>query len=264
MLYWSFIFQLLIVSLTYGRYGIIASMLAVLLLMLWYKISLKFNLPTDRYSLIKWEDIPWLYDGIARMANRARISMPKIYIEDSPIPTAYSFRNAIVLSAGLFEVLDKDEILAVAAHEIGHIKNGDTFIFPLSKYAQYIMGALTIAILAGSTSQGIKIISALNFLIYYAGLRKFLRKREFLADSVALRIAEVPYALKEALEELKYYEAALKAKDIPLPTIKPQVERKEEPQNPIMYIMSTHPSYDERIARIMAIVDMYRIFEYMS
>ncbi|ASJ16405.1 hypothetical protein A3L04_04600 [Thermococcus chitonophagus] len=106
-----------------------------------------------------------------------------------------------------------------------------------------------------------RILSLFNLIAYYFYLHRFLRKREFRADNVALRIAEVPYALKNALEELKYYETILRSNDIPLPTIQPQLERKKEERFYITTLVSTHPSYDERIARIMAIVDMYRIYE---
>ena len=44
------------------------------------------------------DDMPWLYEGIVRMANKAGITTPEIYILDDYIPNAYSFRNSIVLS----------------------------------------------------------------------------------------------------------------------------------------------------------------------
>lgn len=224
-----------------------------------YKISLKINLPVKRYSKIQWEDIPWLYDGIARMVNRAKISMPNIYIEDNPLPTAYSFENSIVISAGLLDVLNEDEVLAVAAHEIGHLKNGDTVIFPLAKYYKYIMGGTTILTMSLVESERIRFLAGLAYLAYVLLLNKFLRSREFKADHVALRIVEVPYALKTALEELKYYEEVINGR-LPLPTIRPSVKRKEEQKTSWVFV-STHPSYDERIAKIMAIVDMYRTLE---
>ncbi|MFA4668702.1 M48 family metalloprotease [Pyrococcus kukulkanii] len=263
MLYWIFLLQVIITVITFKKMGLFLSLGVLTWLYLMYRLSLRLKLPKDRYSKITWEDMPWLYDGIARMANRARIPMPTIYIEDSPIPTAYSFKNSIVLSAGLFEVLSEDEILAVAAHEIGHIKNGDTVLFPISRYGQYGIGVLSGAVLLFGYSFHVKLISLTTFVAYSLYLHKFLRKREFRADNVAIRIAEVPYALKNALEELKYYETMVNSKDIPLPTIQPQIDRKkDEKLNITTLLISTHPTYEERIARIMAIVDMYRIFEF--
>jgi len=228
------------------------------------KVSLKVKLPRNKYSKVTWEDMPWLYDGVARMANKARISTPNIYIEDNPIPTAYSFQNSIVLSAGLLEILNEEEVLAVAAHEIGHIKNGDTVLFPLLRYGKYIMGIITAIIVIFATGFITKVVSFLVFVIYAFSLLKFLRKREFLADRVALQIAEVPYALKSALEELKFYEEALKTKEMPLPTIQPSIRREEKREPQIFPLPSTHPSYDERIARIIAIVEMYRRLEFLN
>ena len=263
MLYLIFLLQVIMTVISLKKIGLFLSLGVLIWLYLTYKLSLRLKLPKDRYSKIQWEDMPWLYDGIARMANRARIPMPTIYVEDSPIPTAYSFKNSIVLSAGLFEVLSEDEILAVAAHEIGHIKNADTILFPISKYGQYGIGVLSAAVIMFGSSFYAKLISLITFFAYLLSLHKFLRKREFMADNVAIRIAEVPYALKNALEELKYYEAMINSKDIPLPTIQPQINRKKDERLNIATLISTHPTYEERIARIMAIVDMYnRIFEF--
>ncbi|AAL81721.1 zinc metallopeptidase [Pyrococcus furiosus DSM 3638] len=261
LLLWAiFLLHIVINLVTFGVLrGLFITMLSLLLAFLMYKISLKINLPVKRYSKIQWEDIPWLYDGIARMANRAKIPMPNIYIEDNPLPAAYSFENSIVISAGLLDILNEDEVLAVAAHEIGHLKNGDTVIFPLAKYYKYIMGGTTILTMALIESKHIKFLAGLVYLAYVLLLNKFFRSREFKADHVALRIAEVPYALKTALEELKYYEETISGR-LPLPTIRPSVERKEE-QRQYWAFVSTHPSYDERIAKIMAIVEMYRSLE---
>lgn len=256
-----FVFQVLLLIDVLGVKGLFISLILILGLFLLYRVSLKIKLPTHRFSKVTWEDMPWLYDGIARMANRARISMPTIYIEDNPIPTAYSFQNSIVLSAGLFDILSEDEILAVAAHEIGHIKNGDTVLFPLLRYGRYVMGIMTGIILLVSRSSTIKVLSILSFLGYVLMLLRFLRKREFLADRIALQIAEVPYALKTALEELKFYEEMNK---MPVPTIKPSLNRKENHEQQIFLLPSTHPSYDERIARIIAIVEMYRRLEFLN
>ncbi|CAB49496.1 Heat shock protein/ Zn-dependent protease with chaperone function, M48 family [Pyrococcus abyssi GE5] len=244
--------------------GLVVTTILLIGLILLCRFSLKMKLPKSRYSRITWEDMPWLYDGIARMANRARIQTPTIYIEDNPIPIAYSFQNSIVLSAGLFEILDRDEILAVAAHEIGHIKNGDTFLFPLLRYGKYVMGIMTLITVFIAKNSLTSLISVGVFLTYMVTLLRFLRKREFKADRIALQIAEVPYALKTALEELKFYEESMLGKDTPLPTIQPSLDRKENNYNQQTILFSTHPTYEERIAKIMSIVDMYRRLELLK
>ncbi|MEO2151239.1 MAG: M48 family metallopeptidase, partial [Thermococcus sp.] len=158
----------------------------------------------------------------------------------------YSFGNTIVLSLGLFEVLDEDEIIAVAAHELGHIKNGDTKWFPILTYGRFLMLVTTIALLIlGDTI--VKGTSILLYLSYELARSDFMKKREFLADETALRLLKIPMSLKRALEELKYYEdLRMNVKVNAVPSIEPGIEREKR----FAFFTETHPSYEERILRI--------------
>ncbi|ASJ05973.1 zinc metallopeptidase [Thermococcus pacificus] len=199
------------------------------------------------YTPLQRIEMPWLYDGIAEMARKAGLPMPRVYLLDDYIPTAFSFKNTIVLSLGLFEVLDPDEILAVAAHELGHIKSGDTKTFPILACGRYLMMGLT-AVLIVLTRNAPMSMAALGLMGLYEVTRaNFHKEREFRADETALRLLETPLSLKRALEELKYYEdlrAGIKHRA--LPSIEPTIERKQRTQ-----IIETHPSYDERVLRIL-------------
>ncbi len=202
-----------------------------------------------RYIPLQRAEMPWLYDGIAKMAKKAGIPMPKVYLLDEYIPTAYSFKNAVVLSLGLFEVLDREEILAVAAHEMGHIKNGDTKTFPLLAYGKYLMLAFTLVLIALSRSTVVSMAALALAGLYELAWAGFHKEREFLADEAALRLLETPMSLKRALEELKYYEdlrAGMRSNAVP--SIEPTIERRPKQRAPII---ETHPSYDERVLRII-------------
>ena len=199
------------------------------------------------YVTLQRSEMPWLYDGIAEMASKAGIPMPRIYILDDYIPNAYSFKNTIVLSLGLFEVLDREEILAVAAHELGHIKNGDTKVFPVLAYGRYLMMVFTGILVLLAHRPSVTLAALLLYALYEVARANFLKGREFLADESALRLLDVPMSLKHALEELKYYED-LRA-DVRLsavPSIEPSIERRQKVPR-----IETHPSYDERIFRIL-------------
>ena len=201
------------------------------------------------YTPLQRNEMPWLYDGIARMARKAGLAMPRVYLLDEYIPTAYSFKDAIALSLGLFEVLEEDEILAVAAHELGHIKNGDTKTFPLLAYGRYLMMVFT-AVLIILTGNFMVSMAALGLLGLYEVMRaNFHKEREFAADETALRLLETPVSLKRALEELKYYEdLRVGVKSSALPSIEPTIDRSKKQR---VQIIETHPSYDERIFRIL-------------
>ncbi|CAD5244996.1 Zinc metallopeptidase [Thermococcus camini] len=199
------------------------------------------------YVPLQRNEMPWLYDGIAEMARKAGLPMPRVYILDEYIPTAYSFKNTIVLSLGLFEVLDQEEILAVAAHELGHIKNGDTRTFPVLAYGRYLMVMFTGILMLLTRSLVISAASLTLLGLYEVTRANFHKEREFQADETALRLLDTPMNLKRALEELKYYEdLRIGIKSNVLPSIEPSIERKQKVQ-----IIETHPSYDERIFRII-------------
>lgn len=200
-----------------------------------------------KYIPLQRIEMPWLYDGIAEMARKAGLPMPRVYLLDDYIPNAYSFGNTIVLSLGLFEVLDQEEILAVAAHELGHIKNGDTRTFPVIAYGRYLMAIFTAVLILLARSPVTSAASLALLGLYEVARANFHKKQEFHADETALRLLDTPMSIKRALEELKYYED-LRAgiKSSVLPSIEPSIERKQKVQ-----IIETHPSYDERILRIL-------------
>ncbi|ASJ13189.1 M48 family metallopeptidase [Thermococcus thioreducens] len=208
------------------------------------------------YLTLQRSEIPWLYDGIAEMAKKAGLPMPRVYILDDYIPNAYSFKNTIVLSLGLFEVLDSDEILAVAAHELGHIKNGDTKIFPVLAYGRFLMMVFTGVLILLAHTSAVTVAALFLYALYEVARANFLKSREFQADETALRLLDVPMSLKHALEELKYYEdLRVGVRLSALPSIEPAIERKQKPA-----IIETHPSYDERIFRILVEINGNNMF----
>jgi len=237
--------QLLLVVLYLGRIGLVGVFLATLCLMVLYLWVTKRSLDKI-HTPLKYEDMPWLYDSVARMANRAKIKTPKVYILEDYIPNAYSFKDSIVLSLGLFEVLQENEILGVVAHEIGHIKNKDTLLFPLISYGRYWMITLSMLTLFSFNLRAI-LVSLILLLAYEHQRVRFFKKREFMADKAALYVLERPFDLKDALEELSYYEdLRIKVKENVLPGIEPKIERKQK-----KVFMEMHPPYDERIWKIM-------------
>ncbi|WP_048152577.1 M48 family metallopeptidase [Palaeococcus ferrophilus] len=255
MFYIPLVAQALVVFLALGRLGVGIAVVMALALVLLYR-SLMRNVENGNYHRLRYDDMPWLYDGIAMMAARAGIAMPRVYILEDYIPNAFSFKNALVLSLGLFEVLSENEILGVAAHEIGHIKNGDTRLFPFLAYARYWMVVMAlVTLLSGHTH-----LAMLSFILYalYEALRVHtLKDREFMADETALHLLERPFDLKDALEELKYYEdIRMGVKASLLPGIEPTLERK-----PKRDFMATHPSYDERIWRILVETSTFKMLE---
>ncbi len=206
------------------------------------------------------KELAWLSEGIKMEARRAGIKTPRLYLLDDYIPNAYSYGNTVVLSLGLFEILDREGILAVVAHEIGHIRNHDAFIFPFIAYGRAFMLLSSFAIVFVHASPYFIPLSFALLFLYEWGRSRFIRSREFKADAVAVSILDRPMSLKEALEELEYYDDLMaKVKRHALPGIEPSVKRDEKNNRqywiPSVLSFPTHPSYSERIMNITSLVE---------
>ena len=88
---------------------------------------------------------PKLYAMVERLANKANLPMPKVYIIDSPVPNAFATgRNpehaAVAVNTALAEMLTEDELEGVLAHELSHVKNRDILV---STVAATMAGAIS-------------------------------------------------------------------------------------------------------------------------
>jgi heat shock protein HtpX len=76
---------------------------------------------------------PQLYGIVAELARRVGLPTPRVYLIDEPHPNAFATgRNpqnaAVAATTGLLAILDRDEVAAVMAHELAHVKNRDTLV----------------------------------------------------------------------------------------------------------------------------------------
>src|SRR5437899_10008785 len=74
---------------------------------------------------------------VAELANRAGLLMPRVYLMDNPQPNAFATgRNpqhaAVAVTTGLLNMLSRDEVAGVLAHELAHVRNQDTLTMPIT------------------------------------------------------------------------------------------------------------------------------------
>lgn len=204
---------------------------------------------------------PELYGLVAKLAKKANLPMPKVYIIDSPIPNAFATGRdpehaAVAVNRSLVDLLSRDEIEGVLAHELSHVKNRDILV---STIAATMAGAIsTIAqwgmFLGGGRDEDGEsrnpIASILVMLL--APLAAMLiqmavsRSREYMADKSGGEICGNPDALADALLKLEAYSrrgvmpAATEATAhmfIVNPFTAADVQK----------MFSTHPSTEERV-----------------
>ncbi|MGB5223695.1 MAG: zinc metalloprotease HtpX [Arenicellales bacterium] len=209
------------------------------------------------------EQAPELYDIIDKLRKRAGLPMPTVGIAPHRQPNAFATgRNAehavVCVTQGLLDLVNRDELEGVLAHELGHIKNRDML---LQTITATMSGAVTSLARFGmySPHQGEGRGSAIGPLLAIlapiaAMIIQFAisRTREFKADAVGAEISGKPLALASALEKLQN-----SANRIPMdvsPSVAPLAQI-----NPLSAfkglskLFSTHPSTEERVERLQAI-----------
>jgi heat shock protein HtpX len=161
---------------------------------------------------LKYEDAPEIFDILQRLARKANLPMPKLYLVNNPAPNAFAFGrtqndSGIAVHAGLLSVLSKEEVEGVLAHEMGHINNRDVAVMTV---ASVLPVALYYGVLIfGSDREGRN--SIFTFLGAFAAqfLGQLLvmwlsRQREYFADEFSARLTGNPSMLMSALAKISY------------------------------------------------------------
>jgi heat shock protein HtpX len=140
--------------------------------------------------------------------------MPKVYIMETSQPNAFATgRNpengAVAVTTGITQILDKDELRGVIAHELAHIKNRDTLIMTITATIAGALGMLAnMAMFTGHRREGGSPIGAIAVMIL-APIAAMLvqmaisRTREYAADKAGAEISGTPLALASALEKIQ-------------------------------------------------------------
>jgi heat shock protein HtpX len=204
---------------------------------------------------------------VQNLCLKMGIPMPKLWLIPEASPNAFATgRNpqhaSVAFTAGLLELMDDRELEGVIAHELGHVKNRDILI---SSVAATIAAAITMlarmAFFFGGgrhdeNNRGNAF--ALLFMMILAPIAALLiqmaisRTREYSADAAAARYAGGPWGLISALRKLEHW-----SKRIPLdasPATAHMFIIKPFSGQALMRLFSTHPSTEERIRRLEALV----------
>lgn len=202
---------------------------------------------------------------VERLARDAALPMPRVFIVDSPHPNAFATgRNpehaAVAATTGLLAMLDRDEVEAVMAHELGHIRNRDTLIMTVTAT---LAGAISMLanfgmIFGGRDGEGrgnpLAMLAAVIIAPLAAALVQMAisRTREYGADRAAAEISGKPMALASALAKLARGAAA-----IPNPVVDRNPAAANlyivEPGRTMDNLFSTHPKPENRIAALSEI-----------
>lgn len=232
-----------------------------------YWFSDKIVLRMYGADMVDERQAPELYGIVRELARRAELPMPKVAIIPDQSPNAFATgRDAdhavVAVTEGLMNLMNRDEIIGVLAHEMGHVKNRDILI---GSVAATLAGAVMVlanmarwaAIFGGGSNddeEGGGGIAGLLFTAILAPIAAMLiqmavsRSREYKADATGAQLAGTPQGLANALHKL-----GVASQRLPMHA---------EPATAHMFIVnplsgqslanlfSTHPPLEERIKRL--------------
>ncbi len=210
---------------------------------------------------------PYLYGIVRELAANAVLPMPRVYVIDEDQPNAFATgRNpdhaAVAATRGILQRLSRRELRGVMAHELTHVKHRDILISTISATVAGAISALAnfAMFFGGRDSEGRRTNPLVAILIaLLAPLAAMLiqmaisRAREFEADRGGAEISRDPNALADALTKIDAY-----ARGIPMASAEAHPATAQMMiLNPlsgggIANLFSTHPSTEERVARLRA------------
>ena len=205
-----------------------------------------------------------LHQMTARLAQRASLPMPKVYVIPDSSPNAFATgRNpshaAVAATQGIMQVLNEQELEGVIAHELAHVKHRDILTSSVAAtIAAAIMMAARFAMFFGGSRddrQGGSNPIVLLAMMILAPLAAMLiqmaisRSREFAADATGAEIAGTPYGLSSALQKIEAV-----ARRVPMdanPATAHMFIVKPFSGGGLANLFSTHPSTAARVAALL-------------
>jgi heat shock protein HtpX len=254
-----------------GRGGMtIALGLAVVMNAFAYFFSDKIALWSSGAQPVSREQSPRLYAVMERLAAKANLPLPKLYVVPDAAPNAFATgRNprhaSVAVTQGLLELMNDDELEGVIAHELSHVRNYDILI---SSIAATIAGAIfhlasmgRWAMIFGGWGgdredrEGGGGIAALLMLILapFAAMLLQLglsRQREYSADQTGARMVGNPYGLISALQKLGAYNNRIPTTAISPSTSSLCIVKPLFGGGTFSSLFSTHPPLADRIAAL--------------
>ena len=252
-----------------GILGLIIGFFAIL----FYAFTMYFAgdrviLAISQAKKVEKKDYPFLFNVVEGMAIASNIPMPQLYVINDPSPNAFATGRdpkhaSVAVTTGLLEILKREELEGVVAHEISHIGNYDirfmmiavVFVGAIGLLSQFAFRSMWLGF--GHRDRkgggGALAVIALIFMILapvsaYLVRMAISRQREYLADANAAKLTRYPEGLASALEKITKSDLPIKnASDTTASLFIADPFHKK-----LTSFLSTHPDPSDRIKKLRA------------
>jgi heat shock protein HtpX len=251
-----------------------ALILALIMNGIAYFFSDKIVLSLYNAKPLDQQEYAWIYEIIEELRHSMQLPMPKLWLVQTPMANAFATgRNpnhaSIAVTTGILNLLDRDELRGVLAHELSHVKNRDILVGTVAATIATAIGYLANMLqhmafwdsISGSERRraGNPLVAlAISIVMPIAAMLiqfAISRSREYLADETGARHCHDPLALASALEKLHNHiphahlhnNDARRASTAPLFIVHPFTSSNW------MSLFSTHPPMQKRIQRLRAL-----------
>jgi heat shock protein HtpX len=240
--------------------------IVVVIVVIQYFFSDRLVLISMGARLVSEQEEPHLYEMLTRLSALTGMPRPKLAIVDSSVPNAFATgrnpRNSVVaVTTRLVRMLDQDELEAVIAHELSHVRNRDVMVITLASFLStvaFILFRNWIFVGMGGRRDGrgnllwlIPLVAVAVWFVSYLLINALSRYREFAADRGSAVLTGQPSHLASALMKISGMMERVPTRDL----------REVEGMNAffivpvhsgssILELFSTHPPVEQRIAAL--------------
>lgn len=232
-----------------------------------YFLSDKLAILSSGAKRIEQVDNPRYYDIVVELAETAKIPMPKVYIINDPAPNAFATGRdpehaCVAATTGLLEIMDDNELRAVMAHEISHVKNYDIRLSLITFGLTALIGLISdfglrmlfYADRDDENQSPIGVLFAVIVIVLSPIVASWVqlavsRQREYLADASSASLTGNAEDMIDALRKLESQTRPMRQQNVASESMYITNPLKK---SFIGNIFSTHPSIASRIERLKA------------
>jgi len=246
------------------KWAVIAFAAAMAMNFVSFWFSDKIVLKVCKAQEIGRADSPQLYGIVERLAAKARMPMPKVYVIPENTPNAFATGRspshaAVAATYGILKILSMEELEGVMAHELSHVKNRDTLISTIAATLGGAIGFLARIFMyapRGGNRDGKSQLIGILITVIVAPIAAMMiqmavsRSREYIADESGARMCGNPNALASALEKLQRGVTAMPMETTGNPAMSHMFIINPFKRDMLARLFSTHPPTEERVMRL--------------